>query len=100
MLARSQFRTCLSLNQRTQFIQPRDGKKQKAPFGAFLLTINIGMITGIKFSNLFPAKHLSPIGNPDGYYTSKIVAPTVSIKSYTNLKTYESCQLLKSNRPF
>jgi hypothetical protein len=26
------------------------------------------MISEIKFSNLFPAKHQSPIGNPDGYY--------------------------------
>ena len=26
------------------------------------------MITGIKFSNLFPIKHKSPIGNDSGYY--------------------------------
>jgi hypothetical protein len=26
------------------------------------------MITGINFSNLFPTKHKSPVGNESGYY--------------------------------
>jgi hypothetical protein len=92
MLARSQFRTCHSPNQRTQLSQGWEGKIKKAPKGAFLLDINIVMISNIKFSNLFPVKHTSPVGNPDGYYTPKIATPVVPIKSCTNLKTYGSCQ--------
>jgi hypothetical protein len=28
----------------------------------------MNMISKINFSNLFPVKHKSPVGNPDGYY--------------------------------
>jgi hypothetical protein len=38
------------------------------------------MITGIKFSGLFPAKHPSPIGNPAGYYVQPPAKPIVPVK--------------------
>lgn len=37
------------------------------------------MITGVNFSGLFPAKHKSPIGNPDGYYVQPPTKPVVPI---------------------
>jgi len=32
------------------------------------------MISGIKFSNLFPTKHQSPVGNDSGYYLTSAQA--------------------------
>jgi hypothetical protein len=76
MLARSQFRTCHSPNQR---IQPRDGKEQKGSSEPFLLGINIYMIGQITYSGLFPKKHPSPVGTAQGYNQPKPVAPVVPV---------------------
>jgi len=34
----------------------------------FVDQINMNMISKINFSNLFPVKHKSPVGNESGYY--------------------------------
>jgi hypothetical protein len=59
MLARLLFKTCLSPNQKKIF---RKRKNKKRPSGRFLLGINIDMISQIKYSGLFPEKHISPVG--------------------------------------
>jgi hypothetical protein len=44
-----------------------DGKLQSStPKSAFLLDINIAMISEIKYSGLFPVKHESPVGTTQG----------------------------------
>jgi hypothetical protein len=54
---------------------------QKSPErGFFVDPINIVMITGVKFSGLFPIKHPSPIGNADGYYVQPPAKSVVPVK--------------------
>jgi hypothetical protein len=55
------------------------GRYRKAPKGAFLLAINIVMISGINFSKLFLVKHASPIGNDSGYYPAPNTKPMVPV---------------------
>jgi hypothetical protein len=55
------------------------GRSRKAPQGAFLLAINIVMISGINFSKLFVVKHASPVGNDSGYYSAANTKPVVPV---------------------
>jgi hypothetical protein len=44
------------------------GRARKPLRWFFCGQINMNMISKINFSNLFPVKHKSPVGNSDGYY--------------------------------
>jgi len=44
------------------------GRQETTVRWFFVGQINMNMISKINFSNLFPVKHKSPVGNPDGYY--------------------------------
>ena len=44
------------------------------------------MISAIKFSNLFPAKHKSPIGNDSGYYLTPEQAQAVKQQQKQKVK--------------
>lgn len=81
MLARLQFKTCHSLNQILFVLSTQGWEEQKSAERRFFVDqINITMITGVNFSGLFPVKHKSPIGNPDGYYIHPPVKPIVPVR--------------------
>jgi hypothetical protein len=55
------------------------GRYRKAPQGAFLLAINIVMISAINFSKLFLVRRASPVGNNSGYYPAPNIKPVVPV---------------------
>jgi hypothetical protein len=42
--------------------------RQKSTLRCFFVGVNTAMISNVNFSRLFPVKHVSPVGNADGYY--------------------------------
>jgi hypothetical protein len=48
--------------------------------------LNIIMISGIKFSGLFPPKHPSPVGNASGYYLTPAEALDKKLKEQAKVQ--------------
>lgn len=81
MLARSLYKTCHSLNQRRKdFPQPLGWEEQKSAARRFFVDqINMTMISRVNFSGFFLPKHVSPVGNSDGYYVYSPTKPIVPV---------------------
>jgi hypothetical protein len=82
MLARSQFRTCHSPNQRRKESScPLGWEEQESTARCFFVGLNNSMITEVKISGLFIPKHTSPTGTDSGYFVipdSKPIVPVIN----------------------
>jgi len=53
--------------------------RQKSTVRCFFVGVNTVMISTINFSGFFLVKHVSPVGNADGYYVGVLNKPVVPV---------------------